>query len=360
MIRRVAFVFASIILVVVGLTAGSAPHGASVAAERPRRGISVAGGEFGTERADFSNRHPGVHGIDYRYNGPATFARLAEQGLHLFRIPLRWERLQPTLGGPLDTRELSHLRASVRRAQNAGGEVIIDIHNFGRYVVEIAGLPYECAIGESVDGTIPVTAEHFADLWRRLAREFRAEPGIYAYGLMNEPHDQLEWRQTSQKAVTAIRAEGDRTRILVPGAGWSHTDTFEQCNGPKAWIDDPANNILYEAHCYLDRDGSGKYRDSLSAELKADATLYDRPAQRLDPFIQWCTANQVRGFIGEFGVPTDDARWLPLVEQAVELMDRAGMGGCYWAAGEWWGNHPLSVQPSNARALAAPLSIWTR
>ena len=328
--------------------------------ERPRRGVAVAGAEFGADRPTFSQRTPGVHGRDYRYNGPRTYEQLAGQGVNLFRLSVRWERLQPRLGGALDAGELGRLRTAVARAKQAGGEAILDLHNFGRYVVDINGLPYECVIDERVGGTTPVTRAHFADLWARLAREFQGEPAVYAYGLMNEPHDMggSDWKGISQVAVDAIRAEGDRKAILVSGNDWSHAHRFAEANGPTAWVADPAANILYEAHCYLDRDASGKYRQSYEAESAADADLEDRAAHRLAPFVEWCRANGVRGFVGEFGVPANDPRWLPLVRQAVEVLDAVNMGGCYWAAGEWWGDYPLSVQPASAGKLAAPLAIW--
>jgi endoglucanase len=360
MTRRLLLAVPAALVAGIVLTAASAPKAAPAAAERARRGVALAGAEFGTDRPAFSNRNRGVHGQDFRYNGQRTYDHLAAQGVNLFRLPVRWERLQPTLGGPLDAGELNRLRAAVEKAAKVGGEAVIDLHNFGRYVVEINGLPCECAINERVNGTTPVTADHFADLWRRLAREFKGSGGVYAYGLMNEPHDQSDWKAVSQVAVTAIRAEGDRTRVLVPGTDWSHAHRFAEANGSKAWITDPADNVLYEAHCYLDRDASGKYAMGYDAELAADPKLADRAKERLQPFVDWCRANNVRGFVGEFGVPTTDARWLPLVEQVVAVMDGADLGGCYWAAGEWWGDYKLSVQPATPNTLAGPLAVWRK
>lgn len=358
--RRLAIVVPATLVVGIILTAGSAPNAAPPAAERARRGVALAGAEFGADRPDFSHRHRGVHGRDYKFNARRTYEQFSTQGVTLFRLPVRWERLQPELGGPLDAAEVGRLRTAVREASRVGGEAIVDLHNFGRYVIEVNGLPFECAINERVNGEVPVSADHFADLWRRLAREFRGSPGVYAYGLMNEPHDQADWHLASQMAVAAIRAEGDGTRVLVAGNDWSRADRFARANGPRAWINDPAGNVLYEAHCYLDRDGSGRYRLDYAAELAADPRLGDRAADRLTPFVEWCRANHVRGFIGEFGVPAADARWEPLVRQAVAVMDAADLGGCYWAAGEWWGDYPLSVQHMTAGALAAPLAQWTR
>ena len=54
----------------------------------------------------------------------------------------------------------------------------------------------------------------------------------------------------------------------------------------------------------------------------------------------------MRGYLGEYGVPDDDSRWYEIVlERFLDDLDAAGMDGTYWAAGEWWGDYRLSVQP---------------
>ena len=42
-------------------------------------------------------------------------------------------------------------------------------------------------------------------------------------------------------------------------------------------------------------------------------------------------------------------------------LDRADMDSCYWAAGEWWGDYPLSLQPRKDFTEPAPqLAVLTR
>ena len=80
----------------------------------------MAGGEFGAPAADptsgFSNPNPGTYGQAYHFDQQATFDYLAARGIEVVRIPFRWERLQPTLGGRLDDAELGRLKAVVARA----------------------------------------------------------------------------------------------------------------------------------------------------------------------------------------------------------------------------------------------------
>ena len=73
--------------------------------------------------------------------------------------------------------------------------------------------------------------------------------------------------------------------------------------------------------------------------------------QTLEPANQ---VHRVRGLVGEFGVPGNDPRWQAVLARFLEALDRAGMEGCYWAAGEWWGAYPLSIQPGPAWPSAAP------
>jgi endoglucanase len=331
--------------------------------KRPRRGVSLAGSEFGAERAGFSNAHPGICGRDYIYNSEATIAYFCALGLNLLRLPLRWERLQPRLGAELDATELERVRRTMAWAKAHGGQIILDIHNYGRYVIERNGRSKSCVIDEKIGDNVPVSRSDFADLWARLARSFRGESAVAAYALMNEPHDMgnSSWPTISQAAVSAIRRHDDGKLIIVPGDRWSNSFRFGDVNGPRAWIQDPANHIAYEAHCYFDADSSGQYVRDYSDELSHDAGLESRGAKRLLPFARWCQSNRVRGFLGEFGIPAREERWKTVLAQFLDELDRAEMDGCYWAAGEWWGSYPMSIQPGKVEDGLTPAArVLTR
>jgi endoglucanase len=318
-------------------------------------GVTLAGPEFGVDQPGFSNRNPGVFGRDYTYNSERTTTYFCRQGLRRLRIPVRWERLQPALNEALDPAELGRLRAAVGWARNAGGEVILDVHNFGRYFLARGGKVRECIIDEVVGDAVPVSRAAFADLWGRLAAEFKDEPAMAAFGLMNEPHDmgKSSWKLISQAAVDAIRRHDRRKLVLVAGDDWSSAARFARANGPWAWVKDPADNVAYEAHCYFDENESGKYQLDYKAELARDPDLAGRGVERLVPFAGWCQVNRVRGFLGEFGVPPA-AGWLAVLAAFLTALRRTGMAGCWWAAGEWWKDYPLSLQPSDDFRTPAP------
>jgi hypothetical protein len=236
------------------------------------RGVDLPSGAFHTGDdgvAAFSNAHAGRYGVDYYYESAVQYRYLASRRIGTVRLSFRWERLQPRLGEPLDTRAVSRLRASVRAAVEAGLGVVLDLHNFGGYWAA-TGEEQEHRLALGSRG-LPTSA--LADLWRRLSAAFAGEPGIAGYGLMNEPRGLSTspaagaglWEQASQQAVDAVRAAGDRHPVLVEAYAGSAPEQFLRFH-PRAWVDDPDHAVRYEAHQYFDLDSSGRYTRSFAAE----------------------------------------------------------------------------------------------
>lgn len=297
------------------------------------RGVNLAGAEFN------SGVIPGVEEKNFTWNDEKSYEYFASKGLTLIRVPFRWERMQPVLYDALDTKYLNGLKRNVAWAQKHGAKIILDVHNYGRYHGKVIG----------VSPDVPISA--FTDLWVRLSNEFKDELAVYAYDLMNEPHGmgsgENDWKVISQAAVTAIRNNGDNKLIMVEGTYWANAHGWESKNGPNSWITDPANNFLYSAHCYFDSDASGTYKKTYDEELVANPNLENIGVNRLMDFATWCEKNNVRGFIGEFGIPNDDIRWNKVLDNFMNVMDEYGMDGTYWAGGKWWGDYKLSVHPDN-------------
>ena len=238
------------------------------------RGITVNGGEFGSpimaRTSKFSNTNPGRYQTRYHYDRQASFDYLAGRDIGHVRIPFRWERLQPELGGPLDGDEVRRLRGVIGRARAAGLEVVLDMHNYGAYYLSNGSEGVRRPIGSR-----HVSLAHFAAVWRKIAAEFGSVDGVVGYALMAEPYDlpaknrlspARVWEKASQRALDAIRSTGDDTLVSVAGYAWSALSRWHRVH-PDGWIHDPAENFLYEAHHYWDRDHSGSYERGYADEV---------------------------------------------------------------------------------------------
>ncbi|MDQ3863930.1 MAG: glycoside hydrolase family 5 protein, partial [Actinomycetota bacterium] len=240
------------------------------------RGVHFTGGDR-FEEGKQHNNNPGVYNVDYWYPGIArdantglnTFEYLVSRRIKLVRLPFRWERIQPTLNGPLSTAELQRYKASVRSAGAAGLKVVVDCHNYGGYCT---------STGRNVLNTEALPISAFIDLWRRLSEAFEDDPAVVAYDLMNEPYTYgginagrhsspaKAWESAAQKAVNIIRARGERKKIMVPTYG-PVPKVAESHDGP--WI--TGGNIAYTSHHYFDHwfgpdTGGGNYALSYDDE----------------------------------------------------------------------------------------------
>src|SRR5271165_727008 len=325
------------------------------------RGVNLSGAEFGQDQI------PGVFNHDYTYNSETSFRYFAAKNLGLIRLPVRWERLQPVLGGPLDPGNVALLKGDLAWAAAHGANVIIDIHNYGRYSINENGGLNVYTLDNVYGGVTKASGANLADFWTKMSSEFKDQPGVYAYDLMNEPHDMgtANWKVISQSAVSAIRANGDGTLIMVESDNWSGAYSWPAINGPTSWISDPMANFIYEAHQYFDSDNSGTYAETYDVELSTNPDLANVGVIRLKPFLEWCANNNVRGYLGEYGIPNTDARWMTVLDNFLTSLDSAGFDGTYWAAGEWWKtpttDYPLSVQPLDDFTVDRPqLAVLAR
>src|SRR5690606_34479588 len=68
---------------------------------------------------------------------------------------------------------------------------------------------------------------------------------------------------------------------------------------------------------------------------------------RVTEFVEWLDEKGAKGFIGEYGVPGNDSRWLTVLDNFLAYLDANGVSGTYWAGGPWWGSYQLSCEPTN-------------
>jgi len=321
-------------------------------------GVTIAGAEFGSDKASFCNEDIGQLGQDYFYNKPWTFNWFQQEGIDLFRIPFRWERIQPLLGGPLNESELDRLIKILRWSENKDVRVILDLHNFGRYSLRHNEKIVSAVVNKKYNGELLVSIADLIDVWAKIISACD-DAGVtpWALGLMNEPHDMGfgNWRKISSQLVSGLREQGSTHTLLVSGDGWSSAENWKKQHGAKTWIDDPLDNSIYEAHVYFDHDGAGKYGLSFGEELRRDPNIYERPQQRLQPFLDWLKKNNARGIIGEIGIPNSIKPWERVAREAMLLLQQNDIEMVYWAAGERWGDYLMSIQPPSANSLGSDL-----
>ena len=284
-------------------------------------GVALSGAAFGPSVL------PGKHGTNYIYPAESYYKKYAEQGLKLVRLPFLWERIQPQLDTELDTAQLALLTQSLDFAHKHGVKVVLDMHNYYRY--------YRQPIGSET-----VSIQSFANTWKRIALKVGKHPALSGYGLMNEPNTKGLWPQAALAAAKEIRKVDRINWIYVAGDRFSSAWHWPQSNTQliaDPWMRDPQNNLIFEAHMYLDRDTSGMYVD------KTETFAPELGINRAKPFVDWLRTHNLRGFIVEMGVPNYAPDAIVAMDNLLGYLRENCVSMTYWAAGPWWGNYILAL-----------------
>jgi endoglucanase len=299
--------------------AGAFSHSAAAPQNDTRfAGINLAGGEFG--------RMPGKLWTDYAYPKPSNIDVFAKEGFNLIRLPFRWERLQPKLGGELVTREISHIRDIIAYAASKGMTTVLDPHNYAKRRLADDSWAADHSIGSRA-----VPAEAFGDFCARLGGAFK-EHATVMFGLMNEPADidVRTWLQAANIAAAAIRDAGAKQTLCVPGVNFSGAHSWARSgNELMAEFVDPADNFVIEAHQYFDADSSGTSGRAIEARIGS---------KRIAAFADWARSHRFKAFLGEFAGGRDAVSLAALDDICTTMRENADvwMGWAAWAGGPWW------------------------
>ena len=303
-------------------------------------GLNESGGEF-------AGVYPGIDGTHYGYPNYNDLAYAKRKGFGIIRLPFRWERVQRPLGSSsLIANEVNKIKQVLNWAADLGLKVVFDMHNFGRYCTYCNGSNSNDNVYTIIGENAQCTIEHFCQVWRLLAQEFKDYDCIWGYEIMNEPYAMLSstpWYNIAQAAIYAIREIDTWTPIVIDGDSFASARNWPSVSDNLRTLNDPADNLIFTAHCYFDHDSSGEYSrsyDNSGANAQTGVT-------RLKPFVDWCKKYDKRGFVGEYGIPDDDSRWMTVLENALAYLRDNGIGGTYWSAGHRWGDYKLAVHPTN-------------
>ncbi|NVB39536.1 glycoside hydrolase family 5 protein [Pseudenhygromyxa sp. WMMC2535] len=296
----------------------------------------MSGGEFGSS-------YPGDYGFDYVYPTHDHTQHFIDQGMTVFRIPFRWARIQYDLYGELQQEELDRLIDLTSFITDQGGYAILDVHDYAHR-------------GGNIVGSEELPNDTLADLWSRLSVEFADDDHVW-FGLMNEPYgiSAEQWLSAANDSIAAIREAGASNAILVPGVRWTGAHSWyagdEGSNAAvMGGVVDPANNLVFELHQYLDSDSSGTNHEQCMSETIG--------SERLAGVTGWLRDNGYRGLLGEFAGADNETCEAAIIDMLQYMQDNqdAWLGFTWWATGMWWGDYPFSIAPDGD--TPAPQTEW--
>jgi endoglucanase len=300
---------------------------ASPAPVMPYRGVNLSG-------ADFGSVLPGREGPDYSFPTPAQVDYYLSKGMTTFRVGFRWERMQRAAYATFEPTYTSKIDALVSYATSKGAKVILNPQNFARYYGETVG-----------SAKVPIAV--FASFWGQLSAKWASNPNVM-FNLVNEPHDIAteQWVDAANAAIAAIRATGAKNTIVVPGNGWTGAHAWDSSAygtpNSKALLDivDPGDNVIFEAHQYLDADSSGAGEQCVSPTIGT---------ARLAPFLKWLRDNHRRGMLGELAGARNPTCYAAVHDMLTTIMASSDVlvGWLWWGGGPGWGEYKFTLEPLN-------------
>ncbi len=302
-------------------------------------GLNISGAEGGK----FNSNDYGVYGHDYIYPSTSFMQRTVDR-LHpgCIRLPIRWERIQPQVMGPLDPSELQRLHTTVLYFTSRRVRVLVEVHNYGsRRLSPSTASQYISKYDNR--------RHFFNDLWARLGVAFGLNQFV-DFGLMNEPQtidpsiqpieQAFEWlNNISQGAINSIRRTGATNYIFVPHYKWQGAHDFFASASDEAFLDlrDPLSKLVLDLHQYLDQWNSGH----------SGAAVPGKGASVLAPVTSWALRNGVTVAITETGsynkndYPGSEAEVVDFYTH-VRNNPSVYFGIYYWGYGPWYAERSTS------------------
>lgn len=190
-------------------------------------------------------------------------------------------------------------------------------------------------------------ADHFIEVWKRIARRFRGNPSVWAYDLVNEPVQTRpapwDYWNLQRMAAEAVRAIDPDTPIIIESNEWDSPVAFRYLS-PLAM-----DNIIYQVHMYH----PGQFTHQLVGNNfgeQGTVRLVRYPGQmggefwdkemirkRLQAVRDFQLRHNARIYVGEFSAVV----WAPgaadYLRDCIDIFEEYGWDWSYHAFREWSG-----------------------
>jgi len=255
--------------------------------------------------------------------------------MNFFRLPIYWERLQPTVNGAFDATVWSNVQECVNYCLSKGATVMLNNHCFaGR---DVSGVARKL-------GSAELAYSALSDFWTRIAAVYGTNQSVWL-DLINEPESLPNNGYATQTdalvalyntVIAALRTAGTTTRVVIEGNGHNNAQDFDSnpyyntgtvpptsAAAFHAGIVDSANNWVASCHNYPDTPhGSGANA--------VDATIL---RTRFQEVIDWAIATKRQVICGEWSVIATDPNGIGVTQDYLSMLEANKSRILAWS---WW------------------------
>lgn len=274
---------------------------------------------------------PGTLNTNYYLPSNSVIDYFANKGFTIFRLPVLWERMQPTMNGSLDSTYMSYIDSKINYiTQVKGLPIILDCHQYmERRLVLTTDTRFTVGSAE-----IPISA--FVDLWTKLANIYKSNSFV-RFDLCNEPKTiptTSDLITIFQALLNGVRSAGATNLCYLHTRINSSAQAAVQNRAERYYneITDSANNWQLQPHCYFNPEGSG----GSTSISRIDGT--GLVPLRLHTITELARAFGKKLCLGESGFPPD-IKWQSAI---IRLYDFLAKNDDVWESSTFWvgGDNP--------------------
>lgn len=293
-------------------------------------------------------------GTNYRDVEQKYIDKYRKLGCKVMRLMIAPERCVDVNKGPLRPGHMTEIKSAMDRLAVAGIQAFFDPHSYMRLWSTVpANYVNKYGYTESIYGGvrklwIPVGApdclmdeDGYADFLNKVTAMFAGHPAFVGIGIANEPFSRGEdpfnvvakYFANLPKYISSVSAASKTCRIFVGGGEYCTALNWPAVSNQLVSLADPYDQIVYEAHQYLDGKmyGGGQWNN------RNEVIPIENGVKMVQPFVEWLDANGKRGIIGEEGFPAGNKSAAAATVKLLEYTSAHGVPVFQWCAGAGWG-----------------------